>query len=54
MFAYYLVYYLSLIYSSLMASTGLMLMARHAGASPASPPSRHTTRAESMAVQKFT
>ena len=36
-----------------MASTGLMLMARHAGASPANPPRMQTNMAEKMAVQKF-
>ena len=41
-------------YSSLIASTGLMLMARAAGASPAITPIALTTKAAKMAVQKPT
>ena len=37
-----------------MASTGLMLMALHAGARPANPPRMQTRMAENIAVQKFT
>ena len=37
-----------------MASTGLMLMARAAGAKPASTPNELTTTAQKIAVQKLT
>ncbi len=37
-----------------MASTGLMLMARAAGANPANKPSELTIKAQNIAVQKVT